>query len=161
MSLRPRWSKQDFSGGGSKITQVYTQIPVPMVWVSQVCHNLCDIAGWNLNPTIKLALLKWFQMSSHGWTLMILNYKKSRYTPSSMDEGNNGYSSIRQTLCPDHLKIFSLAGAWWHTRLIPALGRQRQVNLWVWDQPSPHSKFQDSLGYTEKPEVKKNLKKTN
>jgi hypothetical protein len=35
--------------------------------------------------------------------------------------------------------------------LIPALGRQRQVDLWVWGQPGLQSEFKDSQGYTEKP----------
>jgi hypothetical protein len=39
----------------------------------------------------------------------------------------------------------------WHTPLIPALGRQRQADFWVWGQPGLQSEFQDSQGYTEKP----------
>jgi hypothetical protein len=39
--------------------------------------------------------------------------------------------------------------------LIPALGRQRQVNFWVRGQPGLQSEFQDSQGYTEKPCLKK------
>jgi hypothetical protein len=35
--------------------------------------------------------------------------------------------------------------------LSPALGRQKQVDLWVWGQPGLQSEFQDSQGYTEKP----------
>jgi iron-sulfur cluster repair protein YtfE (RIC family) len=31
--------------------------------------------------------------------------------------------------------------------LIPALGRQRQVDFWVWGQPGLQSEFQDSQGY--------------
>jgi hypothetical protein len=38
--------------------------------------------------------------------------------------------------------------------LIPALKRQRQMDLWVQGQPGLQSKFQDSQGYTEKPCVK-------
>jgi hypothetical protein len=34
--------------------------------------------------------------------------------------------------------------------LIPVLGRQRQVDLWVQGQPGLQSEFQDSQGYTEK-----------
>ena len=34
--------------------------------------------------------------------------------------------------------------------LIPALGRQRQVDFWVQGQPGLQSDFQDSQGYTEK-----------
>jgi hypothetical protein len=40
--------------------------------------------------------------------------------------------------------------------LIPALGRQRQVDQ---GQPGLQSKFQDSQGYTEKPCLKKQKQK--
>jgi hypothetical protein len=53
-----------------------------------------------------------------------------------------------------------LAGQWWHMPLILALGRQRQVDFWVQDQPGLQSKFQDSQGYTEKPCLKKTKTKT-
>jgi hypothetical protein len=43
------------------------------------------------------------------------------------------------------------AGQWWCMPLIPALGRQRQVDFWVWGQPGLQSEFQDSQSYTEKP----------
>lgn len=39
----------------------------------------------------------------------------------------------------------------------PALRRQSQANLWVWGQPALWSKFQDSLGYTEKPCIENNI----
>jgi hypothetical protein len=45
--------------------------------------------------------------------------------------------------------------------LIPALGRQRQVDLWVRGQPGLQSEFQDSQGYTEKPCLEKTKKQTN
>ena len=57
-----------------------------------------------------------------------------------------------------------LAGQWWRTPLIPALGMQRQVDFWVQGQPGLQSEFQDSQGYTEKPclEIKtKTKQKTN
>jgi hypothetical protein len=38
--------------------------------------------------------------------------------------------------------------------VIPALGRQRQVDFWIWGQPGLQSEFQDSQGYTEKPCLK-------
>jgi hypothetical protein len=47
----------------------------------------------------------------------------------------------------------------WCLPLIPALGRQRQVDFWVRGQPGLQSEFQDSQGYTEKPCLEKN--KTN
>ena len=43
--------------------------------------------------------------------------------------------------------------------LIPALGRQRQVDFWVRGQPGLQSEFQDSQGYTEKLCLKKKKKK--
>ena len=49
--------------------------------------------------------------------------------------------------------------AWWHTPLIPALGRQRQSDFWVRGQPGLQSEFQDSQGYTEKPCLKNKTKK--
>jgi hypothetical protein len=49
------------------------------------------------------------------------------------------------------IKINKVAGQWWRTVLIPALGRQRQVDFWVRGQPDLQSEFQDSQGYTEKP----------
>jgi hypothetical protein len=49
--------------------------------------------------------------------------------------------------------------AWWRTPLIPALGRQRQVDFCVRGQPGLQSKFQDSQGYTEKPCLEKQKQK--
>jgi hypothetical protein len=48
-----------------------------------------------------------------------------------------------------------MSWAWWRTTLIPALGRQRQADFWVQDQPGPQSELKDSQGYTEKPCLKK------
>ena len=44
------------------------------------------------------------------------------------------------------------------TAFIPALGRQRQADFWVWGQPGLQSEFHDSQGYTEKPCLKKQSK---
>jgi hypothetical protein len=57
------------------------------------------------------------------------------------------------------LKIPTFSRAGWHTPSIPALGRQRQVDLWVRGQPGLQSEFQDSQGYTEKPCLKKQTNK--
>ena len=52
------------------------------------------------------------------------------------------------------LKFGNLARQWWHMPLIPALGRQKQVDFWVQGQPGLQSEFQESQGYTEKPCLK-------
>jgi hypothetical protein len=54
----------------------------------------------------------------------------------------------------------SYAGQWCRTPLILALGRQRQVDFWIWGQPGLQSEFQDSQGYTEKPCLEKTKTKT-
>jgi hypothetical protein len=56
-------------------------------------------------------------------------------------------------------KDLFIAAQWWHTPLIPALGRQRQADFSVRGQPGLQSEFQDSQGYTEKPCLKKQNKK--
>jgi hypothetical protein len=43
--------------------------------------------------------------------------------------------------------------------LMPAPGRQNQVDFWVWGQSCLHSEFQDSQSYTEKPCLKKQKQK--
>jgi hypothetical protein len=52
------------------------------------------------------------------------------------------------------IKIY-FSRVWWRTPLIPALGRQRLADFWVWGQPGLQSEFQDSQGYTEKPRLEK------
>jgi hypothetical protein len=52
-----------------------------------------------------------------------------------------------------------LSRAWWCMPLIPALGRQRQVDFRVQGQPGLQSEFQDSQGYTEKPCLEKQKQK--
>jgi hypothetical protein len=48
------------------------------------------------------------------------------------------------------VKTLGTSRAWWRMPLIPALGRQRQVDFRVQGQPGLQSEFQDSQGYTEK-----------
>ena len=52
-----------------------------------------------------------------------------------------------------------IAGQWWYTPLIPALGRQRQVNLYEFEANLVYkSEFQDrNQSYTKKPVSKKIL----
>ena len=86
------------------------------------------------------------------------------YSEDSQDDLTNPWSGTcaRSKLKnPKHLKktLKVWAGRWWRTPLVPALGRQRQVDFWVWGQPGLQSEFQDSLGYTEKAYLKKSKKK--
>jgi hypothetical protein len=71
--------------------------------------------------------------------------------------------SVKDTMYgfDSHKDVMSETGvnnsrAWWHTPLIPALGRQRQAYFWVRGQPGLQSEFQDSQGYTEKLCLEKN-----
>ena len=51
--------------------------------------------------------------------------------------------------------LLCLAGEWWRMPLIPALGKQREVDFSVRGQPGLQREFQDSEGYTEKHYLKK------
>ena len=53
---------------------------------------------------------------------------------------------------------WGLAGQWWCTPLISALGRQKQMDLWILGQLGLQSKSQDSQGYTKKPCLEKSKK---
>jgi hypothetical protein len=57
-------------------------------------------------------------------------------------------------------EMLTIAGQCWRMPLIPALGKQKQVDFWVRDQPSLQSEFQDSQSYTEKPCLEKQKHKT-
>jgi hypothetical protein len=57
------------------------------------------------------------------------------------------------------IKTDKRARQWWRMPLIPALGRQRQVDFWVQGQPGLQSEFQDSQDCTEKPCLEKPKKK--
>jgi hypothetical protein len=59
------------------------------------------------------------------------------------------------TFWGSNFKMIRTSQSWWCMPLIPAPGRQRQVDFWVWSQPGLQSEFQDSQGYTEKPCLKK------
>jgi hypothetical protein len=49
--------------------------------------------------------------------------------------------------------------AWWHTPLIPALRKQRQVDSWVRGQPGLQSEFQDQQGLHRETLSRKTKKK--
>ena len=63
-----------------------------------------------------------------------------------------------------HLRVcwnLDAASQCWRTPLIPALGRQRQADFWVWGQPGLQCEIQGSQGYTDKPSLKKPKPKPN
>jgi hypothetical protein len=61
--------------------------------------------------------------------------------------------AIQRNLVSKNQKKKIIVGQWWYTHLIPALRRQRQVDLSVQGYPCLQNK--DSQGYTEKPCLKK------
>jgi hypothetical protein len=48
------------------------------------------------------------------------------------------------------LRVKFSARLWWYLPLIPALGRQRQADFWVWGQPGLQKEFQGRQSYTGK-----------
>jgi len=52
-------------------------------------------------------------------------------------------------------QVLITAGQWWHMPLIPALGRQKQVDFLVQGQPGLQSEFKNSKVYPKKPCLKK------
>jgi hypothetical protein len=82
--------------------------------------------------------------------------------PTTIGARSMALSSISEALGSNsYLKKQKNAGQWWRTPLIPALGRQRQVDFIVQGQPGLQSEFQDSQGYTEKPCLKKKKNNNN
>ena len=49
------------------------------------------------------------------------------------------------------IKTQEVAGQWWRTPLVPVLGKQSQVDLWVRGQSGLQSEFLNSQDYTENP----------
>jgi hypothetical protein len=85
-------------------------------------------------------------------TMMIMNsYPSGTVGPNTL--------SLFYELSQSWYFITAIAGLWCCTPLIPALGRQRQVDFRVWGQPGLQSEFQDSQGYTEKPCLEKQTNK--
>jgi hypothetical protein len=58
-------------------------------------------------------------------------------------------------------KTVNFRRAWWPIPLIPALGRQRQADFWVWGQPGLQSEFQDRETLSQKTKNKQTNKQTN
>jgi hypothetical protein len=79
--------------------------------------------------------------------------------PPSLKPTDREFQDSQSYIEKPHIKKYKIAGWWWRTPLVPALGRQRQADFWVWGQPGLQSEFQDSQGYTEKPCLKKTKQK--
>jgi hypothetical protein len=82
--------------------------------------------------------LQWLEFTGPTWW-------KKRTNSHKLFSDHHTYA-MAHTQCN---KMLFTSRAWWCTPLIPALGRQRQVDLWVQGQPGLQSEFQDSQGYTE------------
>ena len=83
-------------------------------------------------------LLWWLQLSNTQTTLW--SRGDNLYLSSS---SHNYHFMIRE------LSIHSINTYQEDKILIPALGRQRQADLWIWGQSGLQMVFQDSQGYTE------------
>jgi hypothetical protein len=100
-------------------------------------RTLWEIPGW------------WCTFASQGWEGKNRLFLRTHSLPTCRAPGS-------ERPC---LKRWGWSRAWGCTPLIPALGRQRQVDFWVRGQPGLQSEFQDSQGYTEKPCLGKKKKK--
>jgi hypothetical protein len=120
----------------------------------------------------KEAILYWLHSSLNCWISTVALQKREPTVKSTSSHlcahlpGHSNPESKKEHSVLTFWKCISLklpcqASRWWHTPLIPALGRQRQVDFWVGVQPGLQSEFQDSQGYTEKPCLKKQNKQTN
>jgi hypothetical protein len=72
----------------------------------------------------------------------------------TIQEASQSWKTLQDILTVFYRSL-ETAGQWWHTPLIPALGRQRQVDFWVRGQPGLQSEFQDSQGNPVPPPPKK------
>jgi hypothetical protein len=156
---RPQWAGP--SHINHQLRKYPTGLPIeaflPSSYDSCLCQvdiKLASTAGPLSTQHTKVSLLSNGLSCPWDSTLMKTSqcqtiYKLTR--PHSLTNSN--------TLKVISLKISRLRGAWWHTPLIPALGRQRQVDFWVRGQPGLQSEFQDSQGCTEKPCLEKSKKK--
>jgi hypothetical protein len=110
---------------------------------------------WRDRKRVSLAFVKWihrFLVFYSIYSIVILNYTVWFISPCIHT------SAFRSSTFLNVYWKCLLTGQWWHIPLIPALGRQRQVDFWVWGQPGLQSEFQDSQGYREKPCLQKTSK---
>jgi hypothetical protein len=87
--------------------------------------------------------------TTHIWLISIILLRISYMYIIKHNHFYSHFPLLPSSMSPKH------SFKWWHTPLIPALGRQRQTDFWVRGQPGLQSELQDSQGYTEKPCLEK------
>jgi hypothetical protein len=127
-----------------------------------------SIAGWSSNrhcdsPGIwhtRVWLTRWWGSFCDKISVFVWRDKKTLAPLPELDHSDSLVPDllVSVSICAIYSKS-NLGRAWWRTPLIPALGRQRQVDFWVQGQPGLQSELQDSQGYTEKPCLEKTKKK--
>lgn len=84
--------------------------------------------------TITTDIPQWMGQSPRGPTLLkVLQPIKVSFQWQRVFPKENHTNWLSRIKWPD-LKTYRAAGWWWHTHLIPALWRQKQVDLWVQGQ---------------------------
>jgi hypothetical protein len=142
--------------------------PASLFWSVSPCLNTMwlDPEKWHPGLTSGLHMHIYLHICEPSWTYVYIHTHNIHYfshnVPISFSSFSNGTIYIQvihyHRIMYDNKNVHS-GRAWWLIPLIPALGRQRQVNFWVWGQPGLQSEFQDSQGYTEKPCLEKPKKK--
>lgn len=139
------WGPSDLEvicgGGGATLRRFEKTDPAPAI---------CQSLGFCINHSKQwpIHLLCYSTLSAYVRQPLLLALKVGTWVlplpQRSTGSGRMGTS--------DKVKVSkSWSQVWWLTAAIPALGRQRQMDLIVWGQPCLQIEFQDSHDYTKTP----------